>query len=248
MPRTTVSWKNHQLNIEESDWVTIHELRQGDLKEHRVTFTNTKEVLVVTGDFGMWTFCRPFIPHITNEVIFGGYWLEKLEAAHQSQSKIGTKYCPIETSKAIDERIKEIIYEVKGHFKQMGVKLPSEETLEEEYYGSFVTWLDSIEWDDELIHDELEEIQYLVEIQEDVEDELDYTYRAYREKPEHVDYDEVIFQRIAHPQLEVVFDAFEEICRRLSIRPVLDDLKAMGAIEKEADSIITYFNPNLENF
>jgi hypothetical protein len=71
--------------------------------------------------------------------------------------------------------------------------------------------------DDNNVQEAMQKAEWLKDIQSSVIDELDYTYKAYREKPSHVDYDEVPFQRIIHFQLKIIFDAFEEICKRLKI-------------------------------
>lgn len=44
------------------------------------------------------------------------------------------------------------------------------------------------------------------------DDEYEYTYYAYRKKPESIDYDEVPFGKKRHIWLDIVYDAFNEIC------------------------------------
>lgn len=51
------------------------------------------------------------------------------------------------------------------------------------------------------------------ELLEHTEDELDYTYHAYRES-DIDDYELIPFIKTGHRWLEVIFDAFEELCKR----------------------------------
>jgi hypothetical protein len=120
MPRTTINWSNHKLNIIKDENVIIHELRQGELYEHRVRFTNTDGILVVTGDFWTWTFCRNFIPSISCQPVSDGYWIEKLELAHKTTERIGSAYSSDDTSDQIDAQIKELIYDLKFYLKKVG--------------------------------------------------------------------------------------------------------------------------------
>lgn len=47
------------------------------------------------------------------------------------------------------------------------------------------------------------------------DDEIEYTYHAYREKPGDIDYESVPFGKKSHIRLEIVFDAFDAICDKL---------------------------------
>jgi hypothetical protein len=50
------------------------------------------------------------------------------------------------------------------------------------------------------------------------DDEIEYTYHAYRDygKPCNVDYENIPFCKKINPQLEIIFDAFDEICKRMN--------------------------------
>lgn len=49
-----------------------------------------------------------------------------------------------------------------------------------------------------------------------VDDEIEYLYNAFRgDKPSNLDYEDVPYVRTVKPQLNIVFDAFDEICKRL---------------------------------
>jgi len=53
-------------------------------------------------------------------------------------------------------------------------------------------------------------------LQKYTDDEIEYTYEAYRGvNPANVDYDYIPFAKKGSVQLEIIFDAFDEICRRL---------------------------------
>ena len=65
-----------------------------------------------------------------------------------------------------------------------------------------------------------EKVQESIEYYEDCmnrcdEHELDYTYFAYREQPSGMDYDDVILIKDYKVRLKIIFDGFDEICRRL---------------------------------
>ena len=47
--------------------------------------------------------------------------------------------------------------------------------------------------------------------------EVNYTYMAYRDsgKPSFIDYEMIPFFKKVEPRLEIIFDAFDEICYRL---------------------------------
>jgi len=51
----------------------------------------------------------------------------------------------------------------------------------------------------------------------DSEDELEYTYKAYRDssKPDFIDYEDIPYYKEIPIQLNIIFDAFDEICKRL---------------------------------
>ena len=66
------------------------------------------------------------------------------------------------------------------------------------------------EWKDE-------DLEFFDSLLSDIDDELEYTYTAYRNKPSNWDYDDVPFCKDVKPQLKVIFDAFDEICNRLKV-------------------------------
>lgn len=71
--------------------------------------------------------------------------------------------------------------------------------------------------------EELEQMkEYLTECLAVSDDELEYTYQAYRNMPSFMDYEQVIFRKSPHRWLLAVFDAFDEICRRMKEEAVPD--------------------------
>ncbi len=54
---------------------------------------------------------------------------------------------------------------------------------------------------------------------EHTDNEIDYSYHAYIDfiKPDFIEYDEIPFVKKGSPRLEIIFDAFDEICNRLKL-------------------------------
>lgn len=81
--RTDINFSNHEHRVEYfksengDSLISVDHFQVGDSMASYIKFTNTAHNLVVTGDYGNWVFCRPFIPGVNNYVS-DGYWLEKL--------------------------------------------------------------------------------------------------------------------------------------------------------------------------
>jgi hypothetical protein len=63
-----------------------------------------------------------------------------------------------------------------------------------------------------------EDVEYLEDLLTHVDDEIEYAYNAYRQKPSKgvfSDNEYIPFCKKIHVQIPYVFDAFDEICRRL---------------------------------
>lgn len=59
-------------------------------------------------------------------------------------------------------------------------------------------------------------IEWYKDLLDYVDDELEYTYHAYRgDNPTEIDYENIPFVKKGSVQLEIIFDAFDEICGRL---------------------------------
>ena len=50
-----------------------------------------------------------------------------------------------------------------------------------------------------------------------IDEEIDYSYHAYMDysKPDFIEYEMIPFEKKGSPRLEIIFDAFDEICNRL---------------------------------
>tara|TARA_R110000851_G_C12783958_1_gene535653 strand:- start:75 stop:632 length:558 start_codon:yes stop_codon:yes gene_type:complete len=60
--------------------------------------------------------------------------------------------------------------------------------------------------------------EWLTELATYTDDELEYTYEAYRgNNPTELDYDYIPFCKTGSVQLQIIFDAFDEICKRLKV-------------------------------
>lgn len=57
-----------------------------------------------------------------------------------------------------------------------------------------------------------DEIDWIEQLENNVDDEYEYTYLAYREKPKDIDYEDVPFGKKRHFWLDVIYDGFEAMC------------------------------------
>lgn len=53
-------------------------------------------------------------------------------------------------------------------------------------------------------------------LKDSVEDESEYVFKAYRETPRDIDYEDVPFEKERHYYLNVIYDAFDEMCRKIA--------------------------------
>lgn len=60
-----------------------------------------------------------------------------------------------------------------------------------------------------------EEMEYLEELLNYVNDEIDYRYQAYHLLPGNLDYESIPIKKITHHWFIIILDAFDEICLRL---------------------------------
>ena len=74
---------------------------------------HTDETLTVTGDFGNYVFCRPFVPS-KDGFVSGGYWLEKLKMySEQRFDKLDFEFIIKEIKFLINIGLEEYGYEDK---------------------------------------------------------------------------------------------------------------------------------------
>jgi len=184
--RTNFDFSKHVLNITKTDLITIHELKDPKYDYmYSLKFINTNGVMVVTGDFGNWMFCREFLPSEKTGVS-DMYWVEKLQL-YSSQKALG--YSSEETAKQLE-------YEIKQGLEEYG------------YDG-----------------DRLKKAkEFYKELLENVDDEIEYTYKAYRnyDCPSFLDMEEIPFVKSIRHQLKIVFDAFDELCRRCKTEKTIE--------------------------
>lgn len=170
-------FSKHVLAVTETEHFNTWDFRKPNTIIDAIKYTNIDGVLIVTGDYGNWIFCRPFRPS-ADGYVSDGYWMEKLAI---SSSQEGYEF-DVEATRQELGRMIEVGYEEYGY---SGDKLRKA-------------------------------IEYANGCLENVdENELDYKYFAYREFPNFMDYDEVIFIKTPKYWLKVVFDGFDEICKRL---------------------------------
>lgn len=178
-------FSKHILEIKEDSLTSVHTLKLKDTSCYQVNFINTMDRLLVTGDFGNWVFCRSFIPSAEGYVS-PNYWAEK--GFIQSSQEL-EEFDSEATEKELKEYLDEYIYE--------NYNMETDEYLEN-------------------YDDEDETIDYIKGCIERVEDgEFDYKRYAYREEPSTWDCEDVIYCTKYKIWLLIVFDAFNEICRRI---------------------------------
>lgn len=67
--------------------------------------------------------------------------------------------------------------------------------------------------------DEAEEMkEYFQECLAKVDDRFEYEHFAYRSLPSFTDHEQVVYCKIPQPRLDIIFDAFDEICGRLKAK------------------------------
>ena len=171
-----ISFDEHKLYITEKDGLLIHHLKKPDTIICNVKFINTNGVLLVTGDFGNWVFCREFHPSADGHVS-DYYWVEKLIINSVQE---GEEFDSEATIKEIEEGI-------NGGLAEYG------------YEG-----------------DELKEaISYYEDILRYSDAEWEYVGYAYSHIPGFMDAESVPNVKSIKTRLQIVFDAFEEICDRI---------------------------------
>lgn len=64
-----------------------------------------------------------------------------------------------------------------------------------------------------------EELDWVETLKYNSDDEVSYTHTAYRDKPSYIDYEDVPYGEVRHRWLPVIYDAFEEMCKRYKENP-----------------------------
>jgi len=207
--RTSIDWSKHELIIEEHETHTVHWLKQPDTICLNVKFTNIHGQLLVTGDFKSWVFCREFTPCATAEAgVSDGYWCEKLSIAnHRIQYE---NFDPDYTRERILEEAPPMLIENYSLNPTLESKI--KEYIEtSDYLSDVEDMLEEINLDSDL----KKEMEYWGKCYQSADDEYDYI-EAMRDMPDGYDFESYIIGKKMDVSLDCVFDAFEEICRRLS--------------------------------
>lgn len=91
--------------------IRIDHLQKNDSRMEYIQFINTDEIMSVTGDYGNWIFCRPFIPSAEGKVSVG-YWIEKLETYNELKlDKLDLDSIEVEIQELIDTGLEDYGYE-----------------------------------------------------------------------------------------------------------------------------------------
>ena len=169
---TDMDWSKHELTIRQEGSFTIHHLSIPNSITNNVKFINGEGVLTVTGDFGNWVFCRPFVPSEEGGVSVP-YWLEKMRNYSTQEPCI---YDANHTTSELNDKIEEL----------------KEENSEQnsEYIEYIERLLDYVYFEHEYISEMIK-------------------------APNFVDSEDYIIGKVLHPQLQYVFDAFNECCNRI---------------------------------
>lgn len=178
-------FSNYLLEIKKDNLCTIHTLTLRDSGIGRTSFINANDRLFVTGDFKNWVFCRCFVPSAKGYVS-PSYWVEKATILSEQECK---EFDPEETEKELQEKLELYIFE--------------------EYDESPAKFLSDYDFGSD------DTIDYLQGCLERVYDHEDYQYFAYRELPNDWDCESVIYCKKIKQQFLIIFDAFNEICKRL---------------------------------
>jgi len=102
---------------------------------------------------------------------------------------------------------------VSGGYWDEKLQICSEQTASK--YCSDSTAEAITRWFEEENEDMNEEVkEWIQDLLDNVEDELDYTNIAYRQTPNGIDYEYIPFIKERHTWLNTVYDGFDELCRR----------------------------------
>ena len=185
--RTKTDFSKHVLNVTEVPGLLIHDFAIPNTVCQRITFLHIRNehvpnILIVTGDYGRWTFNRDFVPSVDN-MVSDSYWCEKLRIGSTQKSHV---YSSEVTGKLIQEELKTLEEDKDDHSAYEYENLKS-------YYESLLNYCDC--------------------------GEEEYVFQAYWDDSEPgrrlLDPENIPLGKEVDIQLQVVFDAFDEICNRM---------------------------------
>lgn len=142
-----IDWSKHDLKITKSPTYHMAELKIPGSMMGRIKFTNIDGVLLVTGDYGNWVFCRKFIPSADFGGVSDGYWLEKLSIHSEQEYK---DYSSEETEKELQREIAAIKRDWDDEYKRDELIEYYEECLNhtDDYYDYIIAMREIPSWAD----------------------------------------------------------------------------------------------------
>jgi hypothetical protein len=232
--RTGINFSEHEVIITEQEGLLVHYFKKPNTIMNSIKFINTNGILAVTGDFGNWIFCREFHPS-ADGYVSEGYWNEKLSInSEQTCSKFDSEETEKELQKMLDEH--QVLEDILNDFKEynnIDEDLDNDNLIKEINSKDDLIFKDSgninvptNDLDDILGIFEYEEYlkeedkEFIEELISSVDDELDYTSTAYRNSyysGTRFDYENIPYYKTTHRWLLIIYDGFDEICRRMKL-------------------------------
>lgn len=179
----TMDWSKHELIEELNDTAKIWRLKKPNTITQAVNFINIDGVLLVTGDYGRWSFCREF--HPGGEDVSPPYWLEKIRIGSTQETSVFDR-------EYLQEQLKDKI-----------------EKLIEDYADDYGN------------SDFVKTLQFYADLQDFDGIEAEYISYVNDNKPGCLEWESMPTGKKTDNWLEVIFDAFNEITRRIKEKGVL---------------------------
>lgn len=133
--RTEFDFSEHELIVNNSGDLLVHTLKHKEYsKMYRFDFINTNGIMVVTGDYGNWMFCREFHPSADGGVS-DYYWCEKIKIASTQE--------PFEFDQEATEKL--IRDGIDGELEAYGFSGDELETMIEYYEDTLLYNVDECE-------------------------------------------------------------------------------------------------------
>lgn len=113
--RTNIDFSKHVHTVEEyvcgENKIRVDHFKIPNTRMNYIQFVNTDEIMSVTGDFGNWIFCRPFVPSAKGYVS-DSYWSEKLRIlSEQRFDRLNFDAIEKEIQELIDTGLEDYGYE-----------------------------------------------------------------------------------------------------------------------------------------
>jgi len=202
--RTNIDWSKHEVTEVTTENFSKITLAIPNTVMYSVNFINTCGVLLVTGDYSRWSFCRTFRPE-PGTYVSDEYWLEKLQSGSIQDPLV---FSAEKTRERLIEMLREDIWD------EYSIGAPGVTAL------SRLETCSSHQVQDVLSDcpvDILEALEWLIGAKETINEGHLVYMDCMNDRPEHTCLDlPEVFE--THPQLLAVFDAFDEICRRLKVK------------------------------